>query len=653
MGVASVSPTLTLRWQQGDGACSRGRSRRSPRCRSARSRSASGDRRRTRARRRSRTGEVVQALQPGAAHRPRRRLRRRPADRLQPARPVAARAGRCRSCATRAPRGPAELNQASGLEQPRGRLPPRAATSTALADPARRRPVPRRLELAAWKNERAHRRSAARLARRPAGPHRRRGGARGRVTPSWPPSVDTAVAAPVALAVLGAGTPLEGARVGGGTTVSDRPRAKRVAPPSVAGLRNVPAAARLVVGGGVARTERSVVPTTSPAVTRPARVPRGERHPARRARAGPARRDERDARPAPRRAVRRCAPARSRCSPSPNAAHDVGTRERPELALTRLPDPGRAARSRRRRARRPAGHRGGRRAGARRGRAASSWRRPASAYPPCRSPAGTPARPSPTSAGTPRSRSTPPCTSTAAPSRAATTATAPAGRRPPSWSTAPPPSPRGSSSRSESSWSSFDDPAADSGRRLVLGLDGATQAAGADGLPLPPTVLVSGSRTFLGYRVTATGGAGRGHGRERRRLAPGGRARRAPATPADVVGTLAARGFDAALGTAASGPGQVGCAGRRRWTACPGAARQHDNAQEGCTEEDDGEEDDAKKTTAEEARKKTARRRRHEEAARRRRPKKTTHEEDRLTEEASLTWWSAARSSCTASSSRP
>ena len=47
-----------------------------------------------------------------------------------------------------------------------------------------------------------------------------------------------------------------------------------MAPPSVAGLRNVPAAARLVIGGGaVARTDRSIAPTDVAAVTRAARVP--------------------------------------------------------------------------------------------------------------------------------------------------------------------------------------------------------------------------------------------------------------------------------------------------------------------------------------------------------------------------------------------
>jgi hypothetical protein len=65
--------------------------------------------------------------------------------------------------------------------------------------------------------------------------------------PVTPEPVDTTVLPPVALAVLGSGTPLEGMVAGGATTVSDRPKAARIAPPTVAGLRNVPAAARLLV----------------------------------------------------------------------------------------------------------------------------------------------------------------------------------------------------------------------------------------------------------------------------------------------------------------------------------------------------------------------------------------------------------------------
>ena len=71
--------------------------------------------------------------------------------------------------------------------------------------------------------------------------------------PVTPEPVDTSVHPPVALAVLGTGTRLEGMVAGGATTVSDRPKATRVAPPTVAGLRNVPAAARLLVTGGAAQ----------------------------------------------------------------------------------------------------------------------------------------------------------------------------------------------------------------------------------------------------------------------------------------------------------------------------------------------------------------------------------------------------------------
>jgi hypothetical protein len=110
-----------------------------------------------------------------------------------------------------------------------------------------------------------------------------------------------------------------------------------------------------------------------------------------------------------------------------------------------------------------------------------------------------------------------------------------------------------------------DDPSAEVGRRLLLGLDGATQVSGDDGALLPPTVLVSGNRTFLAYRVARTGDAAvavtiaSGIGWHLVGVLGGS------GDPADLVGALAARGFDAALGTAASGPGQVDV----RWQAAP------------------------------------------------------------------------------------
>ncbi|WP_123026001.1 DUF6603 domain-containing protein [Mycolicibacterium stellerae] len=92
-------------------------------------------------------------------------------------------------------------------------------------------------------------------------------------TPVIPPAVDATVLPPVALAVLGAGTALEGALAGGATTVSDLPRVRRAAPPTLAGLRNVPAAARLVIGGAGVATRTSIAPVDAPAVTRLARTP--------------------------------------------------------------------------------------------------------------------------------------------------------------------------------------------------------------------------------------------------------------------------------------------------------------------------------------------------------------------------------------------
>ena len=49
----------------------------------------------------------------------------------------------------------------------------------------------------------------------------------------------------------------------------------------------------------------------------------------------------------------------------------------------------------------------------------------------------------------------------------------------------------------------IDDPVADAGRRLLLGLDGARQALGPDGEPIPPTTVVAGNRAMLAYRVEA------------------------------------------------------------------------------------------------------------------------------------------------------
>ena len=269
MGVPSVSPTLTLRWQQGvDGAGLAVLRGDADALRLVPARAlgpAAGRRRAEGADRRGRAG-----AQPGAAHRARRRLGWRPGDRLQPAGPVRP-----------APAAAVPAHLGSGPHrdaQPgqEGHQPGGAAAADGdavlLADSWRAGAGASALELAAWRNERRTvgpllGSLADRLARTDTA-----------VVPTVADpvvvaDVDAYVHPPVALALLGAGTPLEGARNGGGTTVSDRPRAKRVAPPSVAGLTNVPAAARLVVGGGgVSRSERSVTPMDVPAVTRAARV---------------------------------------------------------------------------------------------------------------------------------------------------------------------------------------------------------------------------------------------------------------------------------------------------------------------------------------------------------------------------------------------
>jgi hypothetical protein len=142
-----------------------------------------------------------------------------------------------------------------------------------------------------------------------------------------------------------------------------------------------------------------------------------------------------------------------------------------------------------------------------------------------------------------------------------------------------------------------DDPSAEVGRRLLLGLDGATQVAGDDGAPLPPTVLVSGNRTFLAYRVVRAGDAAvavtiaSGTGWHLVGVLGGS------GDPADLVGALAARGFDAALGTAACGPGQVDV----RWQAAPvvkAAPRRRTTAKKTAAKKTTAKKTAAKKTAA-------------------------------------------------------
>jgi hypothetical protein len=103
----------------------------------------------------------------------------------------------------------------------------------------------------------------------------------------------------------------------------------------------------------------------------------------------------------------------------------------------------------------------------------------------------------------------------------------------------------------------IDDPVADAGRRLLLGLDGARQAVGADGEPVPPTTVLAGNRAFLAYRVEADAAAGRpvsvtvSSGIGWHVVGVLG----ATGAPADVTAALAGRGLDSMVGAAVP-PGQ-------------------------------------------------------------------------------------------------
>ena len=86
-----------------------------------------------------------------------------------------------------------------------------------------------------------------------------------------PTRPDATVFAPVAVAVLGHGSSIVDGQWPT-TTVSDRPRLRRVAPPSLSALKGTPSAARLVLAESGARGQaRTVVPTAAPAATRAAR----------------------------------------------------------------------------------------------------------------------------------------------------------------------------------------------------------------------------------------------------------------------------------------------------------------------------------------------------------------------------------------------
>jgi hypothetical protein len=110
----------------------------------------------------------------------------------------------------------------------------------------------------------------------------------------------------------------------------------------------------------------------------------------------------------------------------------------------------------------------------------------------------------------------------------------------------------------------IDDPSADAGRRLLLGLEGAAQATGADGLPLPPVALASGNRTFLAYRVVPGVPTGTSAIPEPVTVTvasePGWHlvgVLGGTGDPSDVLAALAARGLDDVLATAGTGSGEA------------------------------------------------------------------------------------------------
>ena len=257
MGVTDVSPTLTLRWQQGVGvldvAVRAGHAdavRRVP----ARPLGTTAGRRRRRRSRPARSSVrwpqvqlTARAIDSGGG----------PADRLQPPRPVGAPAAAALPAQPRrrADRGAQPGRDARQAGRQRRRPAP---TSCALADAWRAGAGASPIELASWKNER---RTVAPLlgsARRPAREDRRRRGARRRR--SRPVVDDRRVRSTHrSRSRSSARAPRSKAHAtAAGRPVRDRAAGGAVAPPSVAGLRNVPAAARLVVGGGGVQAHRAV-----------------------------------------------------------------------------------------------------------------------------------------------------------------------------------------------------------------------------------------------------------------------------------------------------------------------------------------------------------------------------------------------------------
>ena len=499
--------------------------------------------------------------------------------------------------------------------------------------------------------------------------------------------VDTTVHPPVALAVLGAGTRLEGALVGGGTTVSDRPRAKRVAPPTRAGLRNVPAAARLVVGGSAGRTEQSVTPVDRVPVTRATRVAA-----ARVARRGGPGRDRLGAIDVFL-ARTRSAGARVRAGETlvlalPNAAHDVDEAgERPELHVTGCPTrvvmlaTGGSVVADRVITGEVTGEEGV-------AVPVGSERIAVSAL-------GEGA-PAPSLAGWHSGQTLRYLgwgTALAAGSTVRVEGTVVARRddRYRAGYIEAAELVEGDTTVSTRFAApadvvvvAIDDPSADAGRRLLLGLEGAAQATGDDGLPLPPVALASGNRTFLAYRVVPGVPTGTSAIPEPVTVTvasePGWHlvgVLAGTGDPSDVLAGLAVRGLDDVLAAAGSwlGRGSRPLAGRSRGRAGEEGRREEGTGQEdagkeaGRREEGTGNEEGTGQegTSKEDAGKAAGRRqedaakeagRRQEDAGKEARRQEDAGKEagragSPLDEEEPLTWSTGGSSSCTASWSRP
>ena len=386
--------------------------------------------------------------------------------------------------------------------------------------------------------------------------------------PVTPEPVDTTVHPPVALAVLGSGTPLEGMAAGGATTVSDRPNAVRAAPPTVAGLRNVPAAARLVVAGGAAQADSgTVVSSGEPAVTRVARSVAASV--AQRGGAGRGRVDGFTGAlgGGPILAAGASGPPSDTtlCAGElvvlalPNAARDVvADGPRPHLTVTGTPT-------------RLVALRHGGEVLVDETVEEAEVEVPLGAERLAVAPIGSGAVPA-SAAGWHAGMTLPYIGWGTALGVDATVRVegSPLARR---------------GDRFRAGWVEaaelvagtasvvtrftrsidvvvvvIDDPVADAGRTLLLGLDGARQAAGADGQPVPPTTVVAGSRAILAYRIDVDSAA---NGPVSVTVASGTGwhvvgVLGASGPPADVIAALAGRGLDSMVGAAVPpGRGEV------------------------------------------------------------------------------------------------